>query len=376
MGSSVTIREYAAGDREGILALLRKHFGPWSAERCAQRWQWQYHGTRGCNNCQSFIQVVEADEAIVGHIGAFPLSLRIGAKRFEVLCPGGFAVEPEHRFVVFELLKNLVAKNSIILGTGWSEAASKLFRRYGAETLPLSEVRYVYPLRHVGATQRELRQRLPASFRWMGNRWAAAMTAPFLDRRRGRKSKPLPRLAGSGDLRPISRFGEEYDELWRYASRQFTVSLDKNAAYMNWRYIDCPTTSHLCYGQYDDDSNLVGVVIACRRTHRDVAQRPCGEDGEIVELIVRDPDRQTVEQMVVPIMERLNRRGVDAIATMGLQPRLHPILEEIGFERTACRWGTLFAVSNDPDYPATDFLKDDLCYFTSGDGDHLFMPAL
>ena len=372
MSTPAVIREYTPQDREGVLALFQRHFGSWSSERWARRWQWQYHDPRGCSDCRSFIQVAESDGAIVGHLGAFPLPLRINADRFDALCAEGFVVERDHRWAAFSLLKNLASKGGIVFGTSWSRAASKLFQFYGAMALPLSEVRYVYQLRHRGATCRELRRRLPPLLHWMANRWSSAMVTPLLDRRWGRRSKPLPRLDQAGDLRPISRFGEEYDELWRSAAGQFEVSLDKNAAYMNWRYLDCPTMSPIRLGCYDGHDRLAGAIVACRRAHRDVRRRPCGEDGEIVELIVREPESPIVERLVVPVMERLDRHGVDAVAATGLHPRLHPLLEGIGFERTACGWGTLRAISNIRDRSAGDILQDELWYFTSGDGDHLF----
>ncbi len=376
MSRSSIIREYRAEDGDGVLALFRKHFGAWSAERSAQRWQWQYAGERGCTGCTSFIQVVEADGAIVGYLGAFPLPLRIGAERLEVLSPGGLVVEPKHGLAPFGLIKNLLARNKIILGIGWSQAASKLFRFNGAVSLPASEVRYVYPLRHVGATHRELRGRLPASLRWLGNRWTAALAAPLLDRRRGRSSKPLLHHTDTADLRTISRFGDEYDSLWQSASRQFEVSLDKDSAYMNWRYIDCPTSSHLCLGCYDREGQLAGVAVACRRAHSDVTRKPCGTDGEIVELIAEDLDGPVVKQLVTEVMARLGRMGVDAISALGFHAPIHRMLEEIGFERTSCGWATLFAAGNEADHPASAWLRDDICYFTCGDGDHLFLPAV
>lgn len=376
MAGSVIVREYSPSDWEGVLLLLRQHFGRWRSERWTRRWQWQYGEDHGCRECKSFIQVAEAEGRIVGHHGAFPLPLRLGEQRIEVLCPGDFVVDAQHRWAAFAMLKNLVGQGRTILGTGWSRAASKLFRFHEAAALPLSEVRYVYQLRYQGATRRELRQRLPGYLRWMGNRWGAAIATPVLDHRRGRRSKRLPDLNLAGALRPISRFGREYDELWRAVTRQFEVSLDKDAEYLNWRYVDCPTMSPLCLGYYDERDRLAGVVIACRRAHGDVMQRPCGEDGEIVELIAREPDARTVAQMIIPVMELLDGKGVDAVAATGLHSCLHPVLEGIGFERTQCGWGTLFAISNIPDHPAHALLRDDLWYFTSGDGDHLFGPGM
>jgi hypothetical protein len=121
---------------------------------------------------------------------------------------------------------------------------------------------------------------------------------------------------------------------------------------------------------------LAGVIVACRRAHRDVMRRPCGEDGEIVELICGSPDRRTVEKLVVPVMGELASEGVDAVAVTGLQRTLHPVLEQLGFERTECPWGTLFAVSSAPAHPVKAILRDDLWYFTSGDGDHMFDQEL
>jgi hypothetical protein len=371
---SGVIREYQSGDREGVLALFRDHFGLWSTERWDRRWEWQFHGERGCGEARSRILVVESNGSIAGHIASFPLPLRIGSQRLEILSPCDFVVHADHRWSAFSLLRRLLACNSVMLGSGWSPAAEKLFRFCRADHLPLSQIRHVYPIRCTGEICRQLRYRLPDNLYWMANRWSATLAAPLVQRRWGLACKPRPPAGPRADLRTgiIARFGVDYDELWRNASRQFEISLDKDSAYCNWRYVDCPTASHFRLGAFDRKDRLAGVLVACRRTHRDRSRRVCGEDGEILELIVRDGDMAVARTLVLEAMRFLDRQGVDSIAATGLHLGLHPLLEELGFERTACNWGTVFAVSNDPARPTKEILQDRLWYCTSGDGDHLF----
>jgi hypothetical protein len=306
------------------------------------------------------------------------LPLRIGQERLEVLSPGDFVVDPSCRWAAFSLLQALLTRSKILLGTGWSRAAEKLFRFYRAQHLPLSQIRYVYPARCTGEVCRQLRYRLPDALYWMANRWSATLAAPVLRQRWGLHHKPLPLTETRSSLRTeaIARFGHEYDGLWRNASQQSEISLDKDSAYCNWRYVDCPTTSHFRRGAYDREGRLAGVLVACRRAHRDRSRRACGEDGEILELIVRDHDMAVARTLVLEAIRFLDRQGVDSIAATGLHLGFHRLLEEIGFERTDCDWGTLFAVSNDPGHPTQEILQDRLWYCTSGDGDHLFDPGI
>ena len=355
---------------------MRARFGLWSADRLARRWAWQYEQDRGCGSCRAYVQVVEAEGRIVGQLGAFPIPLRIDGMRVEVLSPAGLVVDPRHGLAAFGLIEQLLERSAIILGIGWNEAAAKLFRFHGAQSLPASDIRHVYPIRHTGDTQRELRRRLPTAFRWLGNRYVAAALSPLLDRRRSRPRSSMPARPLGVRHAIITRFDHAYDALWRLACGGFAVSLDKNAAYMNWRYIDCPTSAHVCLGASDADGRLVGVAVGCWRTHADVGGGRCGTDGEIVELIVEDWSSPIAKALVVDLMWHLAQRRIDSISAFGFHEPAHQVFQRIGFGRTVCDWASIFAISKDPAQPLDLWFRDEVSYFTCGDGDHLFLPAV
>ncbi|MFQ5502246.1 MAG: GNAT family N-acetyltransferase, partial [Phycisphaerae bacterium] len=113
-----SIREYTPEDQDDVAALFDRTFGTWSCRRWLQRWKWQYRDSPRPPDVESHIQVVEAEGRVVGHLGAFPLILRVGDEHFPVLSAGDFVVAEGHRLAAFGLLKNLVSQGRVVIATG------------------------------------------------------------------------------------------------------------------------------------------------------------------------------------------------------------------------------------------------------------------
>ena len=85
-------------------------------------------------------------------------------------------------------------------------------------------------------------------------------------------------------LKSISSFGEDYNCLWQKASSKIKIGVNRDAKYMNWRYIEKPGESYLRYGFYKNDE-LKGVVIfTLKNKHH-------GKIGYLMELLF-DPKEE------------------------------------------------------------------------------------
>ena len=61
-------------------------------------------------------------------------------------------------------------------------------------------------------------------------------------------------------IRSIDRFADDYDALWKKVVDKIGVCVERNAAYMNWRYVDKPGETYYRYGLYEN-SQLKAVII-------------------------------------------------------------------------------------------------------------------
>lgn len=99
------------------------------------------------------------------------------------------------------------------------------------------------------------------------------------------------------DVRPIMRFGGDFDELGRAAARVYGNHFVRDAEYFNWRYLDSPR-DYRCFGTYVDD-RLAGVAVVGHTFKHGVSA------GFLADLVV-DPGE-------VPAMRPLLSRALDEV---------------------------------------------------------------
>ncbi len=89
------------------------------------------------------------------------------------------------------------------------------------------------------------------AFELTGNRYAVNYL---------RALERVPDPAGA-EARPIGRFDDEYDALWRSIAPGFEVATNRDSRFMNWRYVDHP---HLSYSRVRCDGGAGPAVFVWR----------------------------------------------------------------------------------------------------------------
>ena len=382
MGESIRVVELRSEHQGPLVALHGRHFGAWSAERLAKRWEWHY----GAGNPWRVLRpesglVVFDGERVVGGAALFRVPCRVEGERVIFLCAGDFLIDGPYRPSVIPQFMRYIMSKPHVMASSVHPALQKWGRRMGVIPLPMSHGRFALPLRNDGRLCRSVRRRLPAAVRRFATpatigrllgskpvesvrRWLAPRGGPPLGR-------SLPTATPAADIRPIERFGDDYNGLWEQARRRFRMTLDKDASYLNWRYVDCPTFRHPILRGLYRDGKLAGVAVAGAYTVLDDDRKPCGADGEVLELITADATEREIEALLLSVCRELDTRLVDSIGALSLDATVREALARIGFETEEDkRFETMVLL--DPPYPKTSCLTStEGVYLTAGDGDIL-----
>lgn len=326
MSEGVEVIRFGAEHRRGVLALWARYFGAWSAGRLEQRWAWQFEANPWASERGWAIHVGVQGDRVVGHIAGVPIPMRVDGRRTIVLAATGLVADESQRWLGFRLVRALLGDGPV-LATAMSEAARKLLVTCGARPIGGSRGRLVLARRSSGALARSIRWRLPAALCPL----VSGRVLGGLGLGRTRDRGALPRAEEGADVRPIGRFDGSADGLWERASAGTGWTVERDAAYLNWRYVDMPTQRAVRLGLYEG-GELSAVCVGVVRAKGDRTMRPCVRFGEVAEVVARDPGSAGVRGLVARVCGVLDRRGVDAITTSRMTGGAGSVLEGLGWK--------------------------------------------
>lgn len=367
--------------KEELFAWHQHHFGAWSTRRLAKRWEWQCGAGNPWRALRPTSSLVAFDHGkVVAGLVLFPVPWRVDGKRLIFLCGGDFAMDWPYLRTLPQLARAFMSRPHV-MASGVHPTLWKMLVRMGGVLVPMSRARFALHLRHGGWMCQAVRRRLPMALGPLvspaiaGRLLAFKPVESFLLRfARGDgppQVKSVPRLAPAADTRPLGRFGADYDGLWEEARQRFRITLDKDAGYLNWRYLDCPTLRHPILRGLYRDGKLLGVVVAGAYSLLDGHRRPCGTNGEILELITIDASAREIEALLISVCTELDRRGVDTIGAVACDGMVRGVLERIGFRPEEDRRfdNIVWFDSADPKTGRVESTEG--VYLTAGDGDML-----
>ncbi len=109
------------------------------------------------------------------------------------------------------------------------------------------------------------------------------------------------------DVRPVSRFGPEMDELGRRAAAGYGHHFVRDAEYFNWRYLDSPR-DYRCFGVYRN-GELAGVAVVGHTFKHGVSA------GFLADLVAAPDDVEAIRGLLSRALEEV-RGGADALVLL------------------------------------------------------------
>ncbi len=253
------IDRYRPDDRRQIEALYRRVFGSDAADANRLRWNWQYRRNPHAPAEGPLIWVAREGATIVGQYAAMPVRVAVRDQEIDGAWGMDVMVAPERQRqglgeVLFRTWDRSVGAS---LGLGLSEASSGLFRKMNWPNVgPVPCL--VKPL-----SRRALRRpNWPLGL----NRFVSAITLPWV--RLVSRARPL-----QGEVRVIRQFDEGFTRLWERVRGKFDFAVSRDAAYLNWKYVQAPHVRYSSPRSFDRASRPATPSIGTCRNRADGSPR-------------------------------------------------------------------------------------------------------
>lgn len=247
-----TWREAGTADREDQCRLFNACF---RKDKQVDTFVWKYelnpHGPAVSR------VAVNAEGRVVGAYSYVPRRFRRDGERIMLMQASDAMVASEaRRQGIFTGLDDVVCEASGEQGIPWAFAYSGRLSYNGFLGNGWKDIGRASPYRYRFRAERGLRR--------LGRIGPlAALAAPLLDRAWARRDSQ--RFAGiSPGLARVDRFDEAVDALCEAATPARGLWGERDAAWLNWRYVDCPTGRQECYVLPEDapDGPLAGYLVA------------------------------------------------------------------------------------------------------------------
>ncbi len=286
---------YSAVHRDEVLSLV--------GNRGAREllWGWQFESNpRG----HAFEPVVISEgERVAAFNGVMPVRVRFQGEERDACWSCDFHVHPEYQGtgVGRRVKEELYRRHDLLMTFGVSPAAQRVLPRLGWQ--PSYEVRHYRFLRRAHSWRQQALRALQAAKAW---RWR------LLGRRSVRGG--LLTIEATTHLPPAS----ELDGLWHKVASGYRNIVCRDAAYLHWRYVDCPANGYR-FLVVREAGALRGLAV----------YREDQETTRLVDLVAGADDLEAREQVVDPWLDMCPFARVAQVVTS--DAGLWHVLERRGF---------------------------------------------
>ncbi len=304
------IDRFKPEDRRGLEALNRRTLGADAAEADRLRWDWHHRRNPFNRSGQPAIWVAREGPTIVGYLPTLPVRLSLKGLEIDAAWSSEPRVAPEReRPGHGEALLRAWDRNSgasLVLGPT-EETRKTLDRMRFPESRVLPCL--VKPL-----TRRAIR--LP---HWPTplNQLLGAVAYPFVQVLA--RSRPL-----RAECEPVRRFDAAFTTLWEKLAGRFDLGVRRDAAYLNWRFIEPP---HVRYSAValKRQGEVQGYAVY-RHLHE-----PLGRVTMLVDFLTHPDDVSGVKTLLRWVDRAARAEDSDKVRCYALHGAFRRVLRRNGY---------------------------------------------
>jgi predicted N-acetyltransferase YhbS len=341
------IDRYRPEDRRQVEALYRRVFGPDAADASRLRWDWQYRRNPHVPADGPLIWLAREGTTVIGQYATMPVRLSVGGREIDASWGTDVMVAPERQRqgVGDRLFRTWERSTGAALGLGLSDASYHLFQKMQwPDVGPVPCL--VKPL-----SRRALRRpHWPVAV----NRLVSYVTLPWI--RMVARSRPL-----QGEIRMIRQFDEGFTRLWDRVKHHFGFAVRRDAAYLNWKYIQAP---HVRYSVASlmQDGEVTGYAV-----YRHVRE-PRGRVTLLVDFLADPDDTQGFLTLLRWVDREARADDADKIRTFATHEGFRKLLRRSGYYSVKSTINFVAKV-NAIDVPDDFYTHTDTWHVTLGDSD-------
>ena len=341
------IDRYKPEDRRQVEALYRRVFGPDMADANRLRWEWQYHRNPNAPGDDPLIWIAREGQTIIGQYATMPVRLAVNGREINASWGMDVMVAPERqRQGLGDALFRMWDRHTgASLGLGLSDASYRLFQKMRwPDVGPVPCL--VKPL-----SRRALRQpNWPLAI----NKLVSYVSLPWI--KLVSRSRPL-----QGEVRTIRHFDDRFTTLWDRISERFSFAVRRDAAYLNWKYIQAP---HVRYSIaiLERDGDAAGYVIYRHR------QEPRDRVTLLVDFLTDPADTTGFLTLLRWVDREARAADSDKIRTFAMHEGFRKLLRKSGYYTRKSSM-ELVAKVNAIEVPGGFYEARDRWHVTLGDSD-------
>jgi len=341
------IGRYTQDDRRQVEALYRRVFGHDSADANRLRWEWQYRRNPNARPDGPLIWLAREGNTVVGQYAAMPVRLAVKSREIDAAWGMDVMVAPERQRqglgeILFRTWDRSVGAS---LGLGLSDSSYRLFQKMRWPDLgpipclvkPLSRRALRRPTWPVGV-----------------NRLVSAITLPWV--RLVARTRPL-----QGEVRTIRQFDDSFTRLWERVSGQFDFAVKRDAAYLNWKFVNAPHVRYVIAALVRD-GEAAGYAV-----YRHL-QEPRGRVTLLVDFLTSPEDEAGLLTLLRWVDREARAADSDKIRTFALHEGFRRLLRKSGYYSVKSTM-EFVAKINAIDLPASFYKDTDAWHVTLGDSD-------
>jgi len=334
-------------DRHAIDTLYRRVFGHDAANASQLRWNWQY--LQNPNNPPGGPQIWLAREGptIIGQYATMPVRLTLTGQDIAGSWGMDVMVAPERQRqgigeVLFRTWDQHVGAS---LGLGLSASSLRLFKK-----LKWPEVGPV-PCLVKPLTRRAIRR---ANWPMSLNRLVSALTYPYVSFIS--RNKPL-----HAQIEPVRHFDDRFTKLWERVGPSFGLAVRRDAAYLNWKYVEPPHVRYSIVALKRDET--IGGYAVYRHL-----QEPRGRVTILVDYLVDPADAVGLETLLRWVDREARAADSDKVRLFSMHAGFRRLLRHSGYFNVKSTLEFTIRVNAVP-VPSGFYDHTDDWHFTLGDSD-------
>lgn len=340
------IDRFRPEDRRGVDTLYRRTLGADAADAFGLRWDWQHRRNPSNRTGEPGIWVAREGPTVVGHYHTMPVRLSLKGLEVDGAWGDDAILAPEREQGLGEaLLRTWDRHSGAVMALGLSAESRELFDRM---QWPES---HVVPCLVKPLTRRAVRlPNLPTPI----NRLLSGLLYPFVQI--VSRSRPL-----RAECEPVRRFDASFTALWERLAPKFDLAVRRDAAYLNWRYIETPHVRYRVVA-LKRNNEVHGYAVYRHRNE------PLGRVTVLVDLLA-DPDDVSGLKTLLRWVDRAARaEDADKVRTFMLHGAFKRALRRNGYFNVKSTLDVSVKI-NAVQVPKGFYDTTDGWHITSGDSD-------